>query len=205
MTDDATLDGRLSDSEVVRRLPEVRLIDDDDLRDTAIDAIARAAPDYFWEVPATGSGRYHNPLCRQRRGLWIHVKQTFTAYERMVDSYVEQELLDEHERDLGRIAVLCHDLLKYGHSYEDGDSTESNHDELIGFWLAEHTDFDDRAVRACRTHNGPWYDGPEPVTPLERLVHEADMVASTGNITVGVFEPSDEIAEAYPSLPRADL
>jgi len=38
---------------------------------------------------------------------------------------------------------------------------------------------DDRVVDAVAAHMGPWYDGPAPETPLEWLVHHADMVAST--------------------------
>lgn len=54
----------------------------------------------------------------------------------------------------------------------------------------------------------PWYQGPTPEyyeSPLEMLVHMADMTASTKNITCGVYKPSSEISGRYPSIPRADL
>lgn len=204
-TQTATIDGRMRDDEVRRRLPEVDLIQDDEVREATISAIGRGVPDYFWDVPATGSGKYHNPFSRRRHGLWIHVKQVFTVYERMVRSFVEQGRITEREADLGRAAVLLHDMLKYGHEYEDGDGTVPNHDKLAGHWLEHNSELPFSAVRAVKTHNGPWYDGPEPESPLEQLVHMADMCASTKNVTVGVYQPADKIAERYPNIPRADL
>lgn len=204
-TTSATIDGKMREEELTRRLPEVELIDDEEIREATISALCRGVPDYFWEVPATSSGRYHNPFSRRRRGLWIHVKQVATAYERLVRSSVEQGDITEAEADAGRAAVLCHDMLKYGHGYAEGDSTVPNHDNLAGHWLRHNSDLPEEAVGAVRAHNGPWYSGPNPSNPLEELVHHADMVASTKNITVGVYEPADEIAESYPNLPRADL
>jgi hypothetical protein len=204
----ATIDGRMRDDEVTRRFPEVELIEDDEIREATISAIGRGVPEYFWEVPATSSGRYHNPFARRRHGLWIHVKMVFTVYERFVRSFVEQGLITEAEADAGRAAVLLHDMLKYGHGYDDGDGTETNHDKLAGHWLKHNSEVPEATVNAVKAHNGPWYDGPSPDhsrAPLEQLVHMADMAASTKNVTAGVYEPAEEIAEAYPNLPRADL
>lgn len=207
MTDatSATIDGRMRDDEVRRRLPEVELIEDDEIRQATLSALGRGVPEYFWQVPATSSGKYHNHFSRRRHGLWIHVKMVFAAYERMVRSYVEQGLITETEADMGRAAVLLHDMLKYGHGYEDGDDTVTNHDKLAGHWLEHNSELPRQVVRAVKTHNGPWYDGPEPDSPLEQLVHQADMMASTKNVTCGVYEPAEEITDKYPTIPRADL
>lgn len=204
-TQSATIDGRMRDEEVKRRLPEVELIEDDEIREATIDAIGRGVPEYFWEVPATSSGRYHNPFARRRHGLWMHVKMVFAAYERMVRSFVKQGEITEHEADAGRAAVLLHDMLKYGHGYEDGDSTVKNHDRLAAHWLQHHSDVPRETVRAVKAHNGPWHEGPVPETPLEQLVHMADMVASTKNVTAGVYEPAEELSSQFPNAPRADL
>lgn len=201
----ATIDGRMRDEEVRRRFPEVDLIKDDEIRDATISALGRGVPDYFWDVPATSSGKYHNPFSRRKHGLWIHVKMVFAAYERMVRSFEEQGLITSAEADAGRAAVLLHDMLKYGHKYEAGDSTVKNHDKLAGHWLEHNSDVPRETVRAVKTHNGPWYDGPEPDSPLEQLVHMADMVASTKNVTCGVYQPAEEIREKYPNIPRAEL
>lgn len=201
----STIDGRMRDEEVERRLPEVGLIEDEEIREQTISAIGRGVPDYFWDVPATSSGRYHNPFSRRKHGLWIHTKMVFTVYERQVRSFVEMGLITETEEDLGRAAVLLHDALKYGHSYEDGDSTVTNHDNLMGHWVRHNTELPNEVARCIECHNGSWYDGPTPETDLEQLVHECDMAASTKNITVGVWKPAEEITGKYPNLPRAEL
>jgi hypothetical protein len=195
----------MRDEEVIRRLPEVELIEDDELRRETLDALARGVPEYFWHVPATSSGYYHNPFSRGQHGLWIHVKMGFAVYERLVRSKVEQGLLTEHEADMGRSALLLHDMLKYGHKYDEGDSTVKNHDKLAGHWLRQHTELPQPVIRAVERHNGPWYAGPEPETELEHLVHESDMVASTKNVTPGIYKPSDELVERYPNIPRVHL
>lgn len=199
----ATIDGRTDPREIERRLPEVTLIEDDELREQTVDALSRGVPKYFWKVPATSSGHYHNPFARGRHGLWVHVKMGFAVYERLVRSKIEQGLMTEYEADCGRAALLLHDMLKYGHSYSKGDSTVKNHDLLAGTWLRHNTDLPEAVIRAVERHNGPWYEGPEPETEMEHLVHTADMVASSRNITPGVFEPHPKLAETYPNLPTA--
>jgi hypothetical protein len=49
---------------------------------------------------------------------------------------------------------------------------------------------------------GAWYDGPEPSTPLQHVVHEADMLASARHVTPAVYYAPDELVEAAPDLPR---
>jgi hypothetical protein len=208
MTHTETIDGRLDEREVLERLPEVELIDDDELREQAVDVLARGVPEYFWDVPATSSGRYHNPFSRNRHGLWIHVKMVFTAYERFVDSFVQMGLIDDFEADCGRIAVLLHDMLKYGHAYESGKSTVKNHDLLAGHWVRNNSDLPSCVVECIEAHNGDWYEGPAPryqTHPLEQLVHMADMTASDKNMTCGVYKPANKIKQKYPNIPRADL
>lgn len=205
---EATIDGRMRDDEVRRRLPEVDLIEDDDLREETVSAIGRMAPDYFWEVPATSSGKYHNPYARHRHGLWIHVKMVATAFERKAESYVRRGVLTDHQADCVRAAILLHDMLKYGHKYEDGDGTADNHDLLAGQWLRRNTDLPQAVINGVECHNGPWYEGPTPEygeEPVADIVHMCDMDGSTSNGTWGLYEPADEITDKFPAIPRANL
>lgn len=204
----ATIDGRMRDEEVKRRLPEVLLIEDDELRDETISAIGRGVPEYFWDVPATASGKYHNPYARDRHGLWIHVKMVFTAFERKAESYVRRGVLTEYEVDCVRSAILLHDMLKYGHKYEEGDGTADNHDLLAGQWIRRNTSLPAEVVRGVECHNGPWYSGPTPeygAEPVADIVHMCDMDGSTSNMTCGLYRPADEITDKYPAIPRANL
>lgn len=203
---EATIDGRMHDGELLERFPEIEYIEDDELRTETKSALARGIPDYFWNVPATSSGYYHNTYGKGKHGLWIHVKMVFSAYQRVVDSFVELGWITEYEADCGRAAVLLHDMLKYGHSYSEGDSTVTNHDRLAGMWVQNNTDLPKPVVDAVKSHNGSWYDGPspEPDDFVSILVHVADMSASTKNGTWGVLEPHDDIHERYPDIPRCD-
>ncbi|WP_330633757.1 HD domain-containing protein [Halocatena halophila] len=190
--------------EVDRALPPLRLIDDGDIYWTTIEVIQSNVPDYFWHAPAASSYKHHNPFCCGERGLWIHTLMVATAYERLVDSYLEQGAISSYERDLGRAAVLLHDLCKYGDAYEDGDRAAKDHD-LQAAALVYDSDLDDWVADAIASHMGPWYEGPEPETSLEELVHLADMAASTKNGTFGVYRKPMEISKLYPNLPEAEL
>jgi len=205
---DATIDSYMRDDEVCRRLPEVDQISDDEIREATVDAIGRGMPDYFWEVPATSSSRYHNPFARMKHGLWIHTKMVFTSFERLVESKVKRGIFSEREADAGRAACLLHDMLKYGHAYQSGDSCKSNHDNLAGHWLTVNSELPETTVKAVKRHNGFWYDGPEPDykhEPVCELVHVSDMIAATSDISPGVYKPAEEIVKRYPGLPRAQL
>lgn len=205
---DATIDGYTREEEIERRLPEVTLIEDDELRAQTLDALQRGVPDYFWEVPATASGKYHHPYARGRRGVWIHTKMVFTAFERKAESYVKRGVLTEYEADCVRAAILLHDMLKYGHSYGDGDDVARNHDLLAGQWLRRESELPADVIRGVECHNGPWYEGPTPQygeEPVADIVHMCDMDGSTANVTCGLYEPAEEITEKYPAIPRANL
>ncbi|WP_224269239.1 HD domain-containing protein [Haloprofundus salinisoli] len=188
---------------VCERLPELALVDDTELMREAAVAFFEGHEDYFWTAPAASSYAHHNLYCCGERGLWIHTKMVFAAFERLVDSYLEQGLVSDFERELGRVACLLHDIKKYGETYEQGDHADRDHDVRAADWLRTETDLDPRVADAVERHMGPWYDGPEPETPLQQLVHLADMTASTKNATVGVYQPHEKIRSLYPSIPEA--
>jgi hypothetical protein len=186
MTDESRLTAR----ETVRRLPTLRLIHDEDVRRETARVAARAPP-YFWDVPASASS-YHHPLCRRERGLWIHTLMLSTVVERLGASRVELGELSEYELDLAHSASLLHDMRKNGPPEDPAESSVSDHDERMARVVLEESMLDEWVAVAVRGHMGPWYDGPEPETALARLVHDADMVASTATITPAVQGPLPE-------------
>jgi hypothetical protein len=205
VTGKVCIDSHWDEATIRDRFPEVELINDTALRAETIDALRRSTPDYFWEMPASTSGKYHNPFTRMGHGLHIHVKMTLTVYERIVDSWVQLGRISEYEADCGRAALLLHDVLKAGHTYEDGDHSVENHDVLAATWLRHNTELPTEVIDAVAAHNGPWMVGPEPDSELSLLVHTCDMVASDANVTAGVFKPDERLVEKYPSLPQATL
>jgi hypothetical protein len=188
------------ESEARRRMPAVSLIERVDLREKVVAEITQF-PEYFWEAPATSSSSYHNRFGRDEHGLWIHVLMGATALERTVDSYVEQGQLSGEEADYARAAILLHDGRKYGGSWRPGDPADKDHD--LQMWRAlRSAGFPEPVADAVASHMGPWYKGPEPSTPLQQAVHQADMLASARHVTPAVYNAPKELVEAYPDLPR---
>ncbi|WP_435347666.1 HD domain-containing protein [Haloarchaeobius sp. HRN-SO-5] len=100
---------------------------------------------------------------------------------------IKNDRVTEFETDLGRAAVLLHDIQKYGQEYTESDRADRDHDLQAAQLVRDHSGLDDRVSDAIAAHMGPWYEGPSPSTPLEHLVHAADMAASSKNGTWGVY------------------
>lgn len=183
----------LSPDEAERRMPALAMIGDAQIhRETR--ELTAAAPHYFWEVPASTSG-YHHPACRRGRGLWIHTLMVVTVLDRLSESYVQQGLIDHRERDLAIAAGVLHDQRKNGDPASPSPKSVSDHDLRMSRVVREESDLDEQVADVIASHMGPWYDGPQPEEPIEQLVHNADMVASTESISPAVPGPlPDELA-----------
>lgn len=199
-----TTDSDLKYQELKRRLPTVDQIHDHEIQTKTLRAI-QYTPDYFWTAPAASSYKHHNPYCCNKHGLWIHTLMVGTAYERLVDSYLEQDIITQQEADYGRAAILLHDMRKYGEHYTDGEYANKDHDLEMAAWIRNNTSLPEAIPCIIETHMGAWYDGPAPRTDLEQLVHMADMTGSSKNITCGIYQKPQEITELYPGLPEAEL
>ncbi len=146
-------------------------------------------PSYFYEVPASSTGKYHPEFSLGNGGLVRHTKAAVRiAYELFNDSAINN--FTNHERDLIIFALTIHDGLKSGKI--KSEYTLFNHPILISEFLKENKDKikinDDDLMFICscvETHMGPWtkdYDGNEilkaPVSKYQRFVHMCDYLAS---------------------------
>lgn len=182
-------DGSPSTAEIERRLPTLELIDDERVRDLTI-RLTATAPAYFWERPASTSGASH-PVCQQPHGLWAQTLMLSTVIDRLADSYVDRNLLEDRDIDLAHASAILHDQRTYGEPERASETSASDHDVLMAE-LVYDSPLDDRVAAAVASHSGPWDDGPTPESDLERLVHTADMIASSPSITAGVHQPIPE-------------
>ena len=190
-----------SEDELLRRLGEIELIDDNDIRDATIRTFMDGCPDYFWTAPTSSTGKYHSDDECGEYGNLLHTKRVFAEYCNISDSYVEAELITEQAQECGKAAALIHDMMKYGWPSQRSEHTVSNHD-LIGEDVAIHIGECPRLVGdLVAAHNGPWADGPTPSSPHEWLFHTADKSASgIHEDSRAVYCASDELLEEWPEV-----
>ena len=181
--------------ELKRRLPEIQEINRRDIREEVQRIFMEEVPDYFWEVPASSTGKYHPEDHNQDHGLWIHTKRAFTSFQRLSRSYENQGRITPYEKDCGKAAILLHDMFKYGRPPERQEHTVSDHDVLAARFLEKNSVLPEEVVECLESHNGPadWGEGKAPETDLEQIHHLADMIASDRNGYFKVLEPTNEL------------
>lgn len=179
-------------TELYRRLPEIKNIENPELQKQVTEIFLKEAPRYIWNCPASSSGKYHPEDTISDHGLWIHIKRSFTAFERLASTEVEMGRINEVERDYGRAAILLHDLFKQGHEPRDKKHTKGDHDVIAANYLVSHTNLPAKVIRCVETHNGGWGEGSDPETVLQHVHHKADMIASGRNVYIKMEKPLPE-------------
>ncbi|AGR47064.1 hypothetical protein SHANETTE_170 [Bacillus phage Shanette] len=160
------------------------------------------APDYFWYVPASSSGKYHPKSSLGLAGLVRHVKAVFRISEELLEHKLYSPFSDK-EKDMIRVAVLLHDCLKQGKA---GTHTVAEHPLLVREALNPLKSEVDSigSVKAIEetwslvcdmieTHMGIWNTDKEgkeimdiPKTKAQLHVHMCDYLASRKYIEVDV-------------------
>ena len=162
-------------------------------------------PDYFYEVPASSTGKYHPSFAQGDGGLLRHTK----AAVRIAHEILSDECLctgyTDIEKDLVIIALIMHDGCKYG--FEKGKYTLVNHPMLAAKLIRDNKDkltlTDDELNLLCgmiEAHMGPFnkdFNGnvmmPLPKNKYEQFVHMCDLLASKRFLDIKFT--NDEIVE----------
>lgn len=171
-------------------LKELEYIKDENKKNDAI-VLLNLLPDYFFEIPASSTGKYHPKFASSKNGLVKHTKVAIRiAYELLNNEIIGNKFSDE-EKDLIIIALMLHDGLKLGNPKEK--YTKFDHPLLISKYIMENSNklsmkIDDvrKICGMIESHMGPWtYDHyqkkevlPKPVTELQRFVHMCDYLSS---------------------------
>lgn len=184
-----------SRDDILEEFRELHLFGDEVIAERTLGFMDRWAPDYFFEIPSAGSGKYHPPDEYNTGGNVLHTKRVFLAYEQLARSYTEQQLLTADEYHAGQSAALLHDMLKFGWPSERNDRTVSDHGVLVAELIREKSDLPKIVADACASHNGAWGDGPTPQTNLEQIVHLADMTVTPRWYYSDVIEPSKRLKQ----------
>ena len=188
---------------------EIDYLDGDDFKEFVKRAIT-LLPNYFFEVPASSSGKFHSALESGFGGLVYHTKAVAKVANYLVNLKQYKEALDPIHRDCIITAALLHDCLKHNWENKTGFSVHE-HPILASEFVKTDERLDgileqterDIVGNAIASHSGEWTTSkrskvvlPSPETLLEELVHLSDYIASRSDIHI-LFEDD----EVKPTLP----
>lgn len=167
-------------------------IENDDLKDLAKELI-ETIPPYFYEVPASSTGKYHPKYSVSDGGLYKHT----IALCRFLNYLMEVSHFTSREKDCLRIAGIMHDSRKSGtqEAYEKNKYTNFDHPlqaaKVVRSFMGR--DWNDEEIEliasSIETHMGQWNTDkhtnivlPVPKNKYQQLLHWADYLASRKNV-----------------------
>ena len=168
---------------------ELGYIKSERIRNACIEML-KVLPEYFFEIEASSTGKYHPNYALGNGGLVRHTKAAVRiAYELLGDVCIGDKYTQD-EKDLMIMALILHDGVKSGVPKEK--YTRFDHPIMMGQMIMdneenmelemEEIEFLDDAIK---THMGPWttdYNGVEvlerPKTKYQNFVHMCDFLAS---------------------------
>ena len=183
---------------------ELKYIKDTRIRNS-LKTMINKLPDYFFEVPASSTGKYHPEFSLNKGGLLRHTKAAVRiAIELFNDSSLNN--FTSNEKDLIIFAITLHDGLKSG--LKKSEYTLFEHPILMSNYIMENKndlelteDELDLVCRCIKTHMGPWttnYKGEEVLEPpkdkYQRFVHMCDYLASRKFLDIK-FDKNNNIIE----------
>ena len=163
-------------------------------------------PDYFFEVPASSTGKYHPEYALGEGGLLRHTKAAVRiAYELLSNPLIGNKYTEE-EKELMLIALMLHDGLKSGK--EQSKYTKVEHPLLVCQYIRENEHNLGMSVEnmnfvcdVIASHMGVWnkdFDGneilPIPKSKHQNFVHMCDYLASRKSILLN-FDSDNNIVE----------
>ncbi len=147
-------------------------------------------PDYFFEVPASSTGKYHPSFALGDGGLVRHTKVAVRIAKELFDDESVSGAYTHNEKDLMMMALIMHDGLKSG--LKKSQYTNFDHPLLVSNYIKENKDklsLNEKEINflcnVIESHMGPWNTNsysnvilPKPETRYQRFVHMCDYLAS---------------------------
>lgn len=154
-----------------------------------------STPDYFFNIEASSTGKYHPKYTTKEHGLVLHTRAVMNFVRYMTE--IEQCTFSDTEKDLLMISAFVHDTLKRGNP--ETRYTVANHPLLAAERVRTYRDTSfnkyisnselNYIANAVASHMGQWntdYNGneilPKPETEAQKLLHLADYLASQKTI-----------------------
>ena len=147
---------------------------------TFIEKTLDMAPDYFWYIPASSSGKHHPSFAQGEGGLVRHTIATLMIANQLFLAYPQTD----RDKDDIIIALILHDTLKRG--YPDTGKTVAVHPLLPREYYRKLSGIIgekpySRIMDLIETHMGIWHTPPKPeygrISPAE-IVHLADFMTN---------------------------
>lgn len=146
-------------------------------------------PDYFFEIPASSTGKYHPSFASSENGLVKHTKVAVRIAKELLDNPGLNNFKD-NEKDIIIMAIILHDGCKSGIVKEN--YTRFDHPLIVSQLIKENRsslslndEEMDLLIRVISSHMGIWnkdYNGneilPIPKDKYQRFVHMCDYLSS---------------------------
>lgn len=178
---------------------ELGYINDERIRKACLEML-KLLPDYFFEIPASSTGKYHPAYALGEGGLLRHTKAaTLFGYILLKNPAIGDKYTAK-EKDMMIMSLMLHDGLKSGMPKEK--YTRFDHPLLICDLIMDNEEKLGLEVEeieficdAIKTHMGVWttdYNGVEvlekPKTKYQNFVHMCDYLAAQKEILVSFDE-----------------
>lgn len=168
---------------------EISYIKNPKYRENA-EIIMELLPDYFYEIPAASTGKYHPAYAQGEGGLVRHTKSAVRIAKTILDNEIIGAPFKPEEKDLMILGLMIHDGLKCGLVKEK--YTKVDHPILISNYLKDNKDklsFTENELKficnIVETHMGAFtrdFKGNEvlerPVNKYQKFVHMCDDLSS---------------------------
>ena len=168
---------------------EINLIKNEEYRDFIEYYFINYCPNYFFEIGASSSGKYHPAFSQGTGGLVRHTKAVVMFAEELLRMNSYSYMKDEY-KDFVIMACLVHDTCKYGITEYDKEQYK-DHAKKAAFNVngAWNEYFDcpcpEYLYDAIKSHMGQWSEKEDrPFTAIDRCVHMADYMASRSFIDI---------------------
>ncbi len=180
---------------------ELDYINDERLKENA-KIILNNLPDYFYQVQAASTGKYHPKYALGDKGLIRHVKAAVCIAHNLFEIYK----FDNHTKDIIIISILIHDGLKHGFIQDKYSKFEhplliaqlleqiKNKLTLTEEEIKEITDNVASHMGKFNTNNYSDIALPLPNSVTQKFVHMCDFLASRKQILFE-FDENNNIIE----------
>lgn len=176
-------------------LTEINYIKDNNYRKNA-KILLDLLPDYFYEVAASSTGKYHPSYTLGNCGLVRHTKTVVRIGYELLKNQTVGYKFNDREKDLILVALLLHDGLKHGE--KESNYTVYEHPILMANFIRNNKDKTtlnnediELIATTIETHMGQWntdYNGnvvnPLPSNRFQRFAHMCDFLASRKFVNV---------------------